>query len=391
MPIWLIWIPTERIAEPAARGVWGKSLENYLADTMRTYDDAPHSDLLLEDRPKPRPVANPLKDEARRWARHCAQFRASDHARAYGQIASTVLPLIVLTTLMFLTVAHAYWLTLLMAIPAGGLLVRMFIIQHDCGHGSFFSSPRMNTAVGRVMSVFTLAPYSLWRREHALHHTGSGNLDKRGVGDIDTKTVAEYLASSRFERWRYRLYRHPLFLFGFGVPFYFLILQRSPWLHGLKAAEAWRSVMALNVAIVAIYGLLGWVLGYVAVAMVLIPMLHVAAAVGGWLFFIQHQFDETEWYKPEEWDMQIAAVHGSSYYVLPKVLQWITGNIGLHHIHHLNSMVPNYRLQECLDALPELAEVNRLTLRDSLKCVNLTLWDEKNRRLVGYREALASA
>ena len=243
-------------------------MENYHANVARSYDDAPISDTHVEERPRPKLVVNPEKDQARRWARHCAQFRQPDHARAYGQIASTVLPLIALTTLMFLTVGHAYWLTLLLALPAGGLLVRMFIIQHDCGHGSFFSSPRMNTAVGRVMSVFTLAPYSLWRREHSLHHTGSANLEKRGIGDIDTKTVAEYLASSRLERWRYRLYRHPLFLFGFGVPFYFLVLQRSPWFHGLKAAEAWRSVMALNAAIIAVYGLFGWVLGFAAITVV---------------------------------------------------------------------------------------------------------------------------
>ena len=247
----------------------------------------------------------------------------------------------------------------------------------------------MNTTIGRAMSLFTLAPYSLWRREHALHHTRSGNLELRGIGDIDTKTVTEYLNSSTLEKWRYRLYRNPLFLFGFGVPFYFLVLQRLPWFHALKATEAWRSVLTLNVAIVGFYGTLGWLFGFGTTAIVLLPMLHVAAAIGGWLFFIQHQFDDTEWYQPEDWDLQIAAVHGSSYYVLPKALQWITGNIGLHHIHHLNSMVPNYRLQECLDALPELADVNRLTLAESLRCVNLTLWDESQRRLVSYREAFA--
>ena len=334
------------------------------------------------------PEQDRRKDLARRWARHCARFRNPDNTRAIGQIANTFVPLVVLVAVMFWTVSFAYWLTLLLALPAGSLLVRLFIIQHDCGHGSFLGSPKLNTAVGRVMSVFTLAPYGLWRREHAIHHNGSGNLERRGVGDIETKTVAEYLADTPFERLRYRVYRHPLFLFGFGVPFYFLVLQRLPWFHGLKATESWRSVMALNASIVAVYGVLGWLLGFSAVAMVVLPMLHVASALGGWLFFVQHQFDETEWYKPEEWDFQVAAVHGSSYYVLPKPLQWITGNIGLHHIHHLNSMVPNYRLQECLDALPELSMINRLTMIDSLRCVRLTLWDDTKRRLVSYREAM---
>jgi len=334
------------------------------------------------------PHADDRKDAARRWARHCARFRMPDNKRALMQIANTTIPLVVLVALMFWTVSWAYWATLLMAIPAGGLLVRLFIIQHDCGHGSFLSSPRMNNAVGRVMSVFTLAPYSLWKREHAIHHNGSGNLERRGVGDIDTKTVAEYLAASRLERLRYRVYRHPLFLFGFGVPFYFLVLQRLPWFHGLKAKESWRSVMSLNVAIVAFYGIAGLLLGFGPVDMVMLPMVHVAAAAGGWLFFVQHQFDHTEWFTAEEWDFQIAAVHGSSYYALPKPLQWITGNIGLHHIHHLNSMVPNYRLQECLESMPELSSINRLTLWESFRCVQLTLWDETQRRLVSYREAL---
>lgn len=328
------------------------------------------------------------KDQARRWARHCAQFRTADTKRAIGQLASTLLPLLVLVTLMFLFADDAYWLTLLLALPAGGLLVRVFIIQHDCGHGSFLPSSRFNTAVGRAMSLFTLAPYGLWRREHALHHTRSANLAMRGIGDIDTKTVTEYLNASRLEKLRYRLYRNPLFLFGFGVPFYFLVIQRLPWLHGLNAKEAWRSVVALNIALAVVYGSLGWLTGYTLLAMVMLPMLSIAAAIGGWLFFIQHQFDETEWYQPEEWDLQIAAVHGSSYYVLPKPLQWITGNIGLHHVHHLNSMVPNYRLQECMDALPELAQINRLTLQESLTCVKLTLWDEQRRKLVSYAEAL---
>ncbi len=334
------------------------------------------------------PSGETRKDQARRWARHCAQFRTASTSRAAGQLASTLLPLVALVALMFAAANDAYWMTLLLALPAGGLLVRLFIIQHDCGHGSFLPSSRLNTAVGRIMSVFTLAPYGLWRREHALHHTRSANLAMRGIGDIDTKTVAEYLHSPLLEKLRYRLYRNPLFLFGFGVPFYFLVIQRLPWMHGLNASEAWRSVMGLNIVLLGVYGGLGWLTGYGMMAMVLLPMLLVAAAVGGWLFFIQHQFDETEWFQPEEWDLQIAAVHGSSYYVLPKVLQWITGNIGLHHVHHLNSMVPNYRLQECMDALPELAQVNRLTLRESLRCVKLTLWDEQRRKLVTYAEAL---
>lgn len=332
-------------------------------------------------------AAERRKDEVRRWARHCARFRGANHRQALLQIVNSALPLLALIILSFWSLQWSYWLPFLIAIPAGGLLVRLFIIQHDCGHGSFFGSSRYNTAVGLIMSIFTLAPYGLWRREHAIHHNGSGNLDRRGIGDIETMTVAEYLAASPFERLRYRLYRHPLFLFGLGVPAYFLFIQRLPWFHGLKASEAWRSVMGLNIAMTIVFGSLGLLLGFGPVALVFLPMLHVASALGGWLFFVQHQFEETQWDHAETWDFQTAAVHGSSYYVLPKPLQWVTGNIGLHHIHHLNSMVPNYRLQECLDALPELSQVNRLTVVESLRCVHLALWDDAKRRLVSYREA----
>lgn len=362
--------------------LWGNLLQKYVAAPVLADvhpDGSPTSDM------SPRALR---KAAARKWARHCAHFRMPDNVRAVTQIINTGVPLLVLAAVMFWSVTYTYWLTLLLALPAGALLVRLFIIQHDCGHGSFFSSPLMNTAVGRVMSVFTLAPYGMWRREHAIHHNSSGNLERRGVGDIETLTVSEYLAAPFMERLRYRVYRHPLFLFGFGVPFYFLFLQRLPWFHGLRPSECWRSVLALDAAIAAVYGVLGWFLGFGPVALVMLPILHVAAAIGGWLFFIQHQFDSTVWDEAQDWDFQVAAVFGSSYYVLPTVLQWVTGNIGLHHIHHLNSMVPNYRLQECMDAMPELAQVNRLTLLESLRCVRLTLWDDRHRRLVTYREAL---
>jgi acyl-lipid omega-6 desaturase (Delta-12 desaturase) len=327
-----------------------------------------------------------LKLAARRWAMHCAQFRGSIPSRAITQIITTTAPFLAVVTLMFLCVVQAYWATLLLAIPAGGLLVRFFIIQHDCGHGSFLPGEKINRLVGLAMSVLTVTPYGLWRREHAIHHAGSGHLERRGAGDIDTKTVAEYKALPLMERVWYRLYRHPVFLFFFGVPFYFMIMQRLPWFHALPARETWRSVMGLNVALVAVYGSLGYVVGLGNLLSVAIPIVFVASAIGGWLFFIQHQFEDTRWDDGDSWDFQIAAIHGSSYYVLPKVLQWFTGNIGLHHIHHLNSMVPNYRLQECLDALPELSMVNRLTLVESFKCVRLALWDEAQRKMVGFRD-----
>lgn len=337
------------------------------------------------------PMPETQKQRVRRLAAHCQKYRGSVPKLAMGQLITTIVPLIAIIGAMFATVESAYWVTLLLALPAAGLLVRAFIIQHDCGHGSFFSSRKANTVIGRCMSVLTLTPYALWQREHAYHHATSGNLDRRGAGDIDTITVREYLELPLLEKLRYRLYRNPIFLFGIGVPIYFLILQRLPWLHALPPKDTWRSVVGLNIGLVALYLPLMYVFGVSNVLWVGLPVLHLASATGGWLFFIQHQFEETTWDKAEGWDFQVAALLGSSYYQLPRVLNWFTGNIGLHHIHHLNSLIPNYRLQDCLAASPELKSINRLTLRDSIQCARLKLWDENQRRLIGFDELPARA
>ena len=326
------------------------------------------------------------KQKVRRLAAHCAAYRGSVPKLAYRQLATTLIPLALLIAGMFMTVRTNYLITLLLAIPAGGLLVRVFIIQHDCGHGSFFPNRSVNDFVGRLMSVLTMAPYGLWKREHALHHATSGNLEKRGVGDIDTMTVAEYMSLPLLGKLRYRLYRNPLFLFGIGVPLYFVFIQRSPWLHGLAARDAWKSVMGLNLGLAAFYSPFVYFFGFWDTLFVVWPMVHLASAAGGWLFFVQHQFEETRWDHAGEWDFQVAALLGSSFYDLPKVLNWFTGNIGLHHIHHLNSMIPNYRLQDCLNASPELKKLNHLTLWESFKCSRLKLWDEAERRLIGFNE-----
>ena len=327
------------------------------------------------------------REQAKRLAAHCNQYKGSIRSRALTQIATTAIPFAAVVALMLATVEQHYWATLLLAIPGGGLLVRFFIVQHDCGHGSFFASRRWNDTVGNLMSLLTLAPYDLWRREHAHHHATSAHLEKRGIGDINTLTVAEYRALSSWGKLKYKLYRHPLFLFGLGVPLYFLIIQRLPWGHGYPAREAWPSVLKLNVALALFYGTIGYFTGYANLAWIGLPMLHVATAAGGWLFYIQHQFEDTTWERADEWTFQAAALQGSSYYELPPVLNWFTGNIGLHHIHHLNSMIPNYRLMECLKASPELEQLNRLTIGDSWKCAGLKLWDEDKRELVGFADA----
>lgn len=331
-----------------------------------------------------------LKAEARKLAAHCAKYRGSDTRRAVIQIFTTTIPFVALLVAMWASVDQAYWLTVLLAIPASGLLVRFFIIQHDCGHGSFLPSARANDTLGRLISVLTMTPYGLWRRVHAKHHATSGNLDRRGYGDIETLTLAEYRALSPLRRLRYRVYRHPLFLFPIGVPFFFVVLQRTPWGHPLEPSEGWRSVVGLNIAMIVFYGLVGAAIGYATLTWIVAPMILMASALGGWLFFIQHQFDDGHWDASDEWDFQVAAIRGSSYYVLPKPLEWFTGNIGLHHIHHLNSVIPNYRLHDCLAGSPEFQAMNRVTLWESLKCARLAVWDEAQRRLLTFREAHAA-
>jgi acyl-lipid omega-6 desaturase (Delta-12 desaturase) len=279
-----------------------------------------------------------------------------------------------------------WWLTWLIALPVSGLLTRLFIIQHDCGHGSFFRSSKANNAVGFALGVVTLTPYQYWRRTHAIHHATSGDLDHRELGDIDTLTVDEYLALSRWGRLRYRLYRNTFVLLVLGPLYVFVLKQRLP----LDAPRAWRrewaSVMWTNVALAAVVVGLWQLLGLWTLLAVYLPIQVLSGAAGVWLFYVQHQFEDTYWEHHPEWDFHRAGIEGSSYFDLPRVLHWFTGNIGYHHVHHLSSRIPNYELRRCLEENPELQHVTRLTLASSLKCARLKLWDERSRRLIGFRE-----
>ena len=280
-----------------------------------------------------------------------------------------------------------YWLTLLLAIPAAGLLVRLFIIQHDCGHGSFFKSRRANDLLGRVLSIPTLTPYGSWKRGHAAHHASTGNLDRRGRGDVETLTVAEYQASSRLRKVAYRLYRNPLVMVLLGAPINFIVLQRLPTGHELRDRQSRRSIMSLDLALLVAFGLPCAFFGVVPVFATYLPVMIIASWVGNWLFYVQHQFEQAHWERDGDWSFHVAALDGSSYFKLPAILQWFSGNIGLHHVHHLCSRVPNYRLQACLDAAPELDGVAKMiTLRESLGCWRLALWDERRRILVRFRD-----
>lgn len=319
----------------------------------------------------------------------CAAFAKPHHGRAVWQLVNTLVPFAALWALMAYSVVrewHYAW-TLLLALPAAGLYVRTFIIQHDCGHGSFFASERANTWVGRCLGLVTLFPYAYWRKTHAIHHGTSGNLDRREVGDIDTLTVAEYRALPLWRRLSYRLYRSTAVMLVLGPAWQFVIKHRFPFDMPLTWKKEWASVMLNNLALaVAVVGL-GLLIGWHTALLVHLPIVLIAGAIGVWLFYVQHTFEGAYWTRHEHWDSNEAAVAGSSHLDLPRVLHWFTGNIGYHHLHHLSSRIPNYRLRECFESSPRLQQAPRLTLWSSLRSARLKLWDEDSGRLVGFSRA----
>jgi len=304
--------------------------------------------------------------------------------RGVIQLLNTGLPFLAVMAVIFYVVGHSSMAPLAIAPVAAVLLVRLFIIQHDCGHASFFAARWANDLVGRVLGVLTLTPYEFWRRDHASHHATSGNLDRRGIGDITTLTVSEYLASSWLRRFAYRLYRHPLVMFGIGPTYQFLIRHRIPNGHPRRQFREWCSVFGTNAAIAGILVLAALTIGLKSFLLGYLPVVLLTASIGVWLFYVQHQFEDTYWETSARWNYQAAALEGCSFYDLPGVLHWMTGYIGFHHIHHLSSRIPNYRLRECHEQNPELHGVKRLGLWDSLKCTRLALWDEDARKLVGF-------
>lgn len=315
-----------------------------------------------------------------------ARYRKPSRVRSLFELAVTIGSFVILWVLMWLSLDVGYWLCLLLALPAAGFLVRLFLIQHDCGHGSLFRKKVTNDWIGRVLGVFTLTPYDYWRRTHAIHHATSGNLDRRGVGDIDTLTVSEYLALPWWKRLGYRTYRNPLLMFVVGPVYVFALQFRLPVRLMREGWWPWVSAMATNAGIALVVVLMMWWVGVGDFLAVHVPVTLLATSIGVWLFFVQHQFEETAWEKEGEWNVHDAALHGSSFYDLPGVLRWMTANIGMHHVHHLCSRIPFYRLPEVLRDHPELRSIGRITLLESLKCVRLVLWCEASRRLISFSE-----
>jgi len=322
---------------------------------------------------------------AKHWSSKVSLYKRPADGRATMELLATAVPLAGLWFLMWYLSSISAWLSLLLAPVAAAFLVRLFMIQHDCGHNAFFSSRRLNDWAGRILGVFTLTPYDFWRHSHALHHAGSGNLDRRGIGDIDTLTVQEYLARSRWGRLRYRVYRHPLVMFGVGPAYLFLLQHRVPVGGMRRGIMPWASTMLTNLAALALAAVIIQFTGLQAFALVHIPIVIISATIGVWLFYVQHQFERTYWEREPDWSHPDAALHGSSFYDLPRPLMWLTGNIGVHHVHHLSSRIPFYRLSDVLSDHPELRDVGRITLGQSLRSVRLTLWDTDLGKMVPFK------
>lgn len=325
---------------------------------------------------------------ARDWVKTLAKYREPNQTRSIFELCVSVIPFLALWALAWWSLSVSYWLTLAISILNSLFLLRLFAIQHDCGHGSFFANRNASDWVGRALGVVTLTPYDVWRRTHSHHHSTHGNLGKRGMGDIHTKTVVEYKSLTPYHRFMYRLYRHPLTLFGFGPSYLFFFQNRLP-LGLMDGRKYWVSAMATNAVLIAALLLVFLFGGLMPLVLIFVPSTLITATAGMWLFYVQHQFEDTSWNQEEDWQLHESALKGSSYYKLPAVLQWFSANIGIHHVHHLYSRIPFYRLTEVLKDHSELADNNQMTIRQSLASARLHLWDEKTNKLLSFAQARA--
>ncbi len=323
------------------------------------------------------------------WSRAMAKYRQPIHSRSIFELTVTVAPFVAIWSVAWWMLSISTALAMALALVNAAFLVRLFMIQHDCGHGSLFRNRRLCDWIGRLIGVITLTPYDVWRKTHAIHHATTGNLDRRGVGDMPTLTVTEYREKGWLGRALYRLIRNPVFLFGV-VPFYTFFLQNRLPVHLMRSGwRYWLSAMGTNAAIGSALTLIVWLGGRDVVLFVFLPTMLLGAVAGMWFFYVQHQFEETGWQHEENWNIHEAALYRSSHYELPSVIRWITGNIGIHHVHHLASRIPFYRLPEVIEDHEMLAQTKRITLRQSLRCAHLHLWDEHRRRLLSFAEARA--
>lgn len=318
------------------------------------------------------------------WKNIVSQYQKSDVLKSIWQIANSFIPFIVILYLMYLSLDVSYGLTILLALPAAGFVIRLFIIQHDCGHRAFFKSRKANDVTGTLLSILTLIPYLYWKKSHSIHHAGTGNLEQRGVGEIYTMTVDEYLRKSRWGKFKYRMYRNPFILFVAFPYLLFTIVYRFPISRSEDLKPFNKSVYLTDLLLGLLAAGIIWIIGWQAFLMIQIPIYFISSTAGMWIFYVQHQFEDTYWNSGDDWNYAQAAINGSSYFKLPKILQWFTGNIGFHHIHHLSPKIPNYRLEKCYEENPVFQKAAVLTLRTSLRSILLKLWDEKQKKLISF-------
>ena len=337
----------------------------------------------MTDKPETTTSAAQPADHA--WKKVVLRYQQPIAWRGIWQLANTLIPYAGVWWLMYRCWSVSPWLSIALALLAGGLLVRLFIIFHDCTHGSFFESRLANEIVGSLTGILCFTPYYRWRWEHSIHHATSGDLDRRGTGDVWTMTVQEYLAASRGKQFAYRLARNPLILFLVAPLVLFFVLERLP--SGKEGRRERLSVYGTNLAIALMVAVMCYAIGWKAYLLLQVIAVMVAGSAGVWLFYVQHQFEGVYWERRDDWDYQKAALEGSSYYKLPRILQWFSGNIGFHHIHHLSPRIPNYHLERCHRSEPLFQTVKPVTLLSSLKSLKFRLWDERRRRMVGYPSA----
>jgi acyl-lipid omega-6 desaturase (Delta-12 desaturase) len=324
-----------------------------------------------------------ISDTQLPWIQVVSKYNFPEASKSWWQVINSVIPYLLLWVLMVLSLKISYLITLFLAIFAAGFMVRIFIIFHDCGHGSFFKSKRLNTIVGIITGLFTFTPFHKWTRDHKMHHSTVGNLDQRGIGDIPTLTTDEYKKLSCWKRLQYRAFRHPIFLFGIAPMLLFVFQHRFTKRYMTLKERIYVNLTTL--AVITIILLMIWAIGLKAYLLIQIPVLYIAAVHGVWLFYVQHQFEDVVWTRTKEWDYKTVAIQGSSYFKLPKLLQWFTGNIGFHHIHHLSPRIPNYKLEKCHKENAFLHEVKTITFFSALRTLNLRLWNEKTNRMVSIR------
>jgi omega-6 fatty acid desaturase (delta-12 desaturase) len=319
------------------------------------------------------------------WRSMVAGYKKSHALKSTWQLLSTLALYIILWICMYFSIGFSYWLTIALSLPAAGLTIRIFIFQHDCGHGSFYKHRKTNDFTGMLCSMFTLIPYHYWKKNHSIHHATAGNLNQRGIGDIYTMTVREYLSLTKWGRFKYRIYRNPLILFFVIPTILFVILYRFPTVRAKVLKPTYPSIFYTNLALGVGVILVWWLIGLKMLLLVQLPITVISSTAGIWLFYIQHQFEDAYWMPEDAWDFTLAALKGSSYFKLPRVLQWFTGNIGFHHIHHLCPKIPNYLLEKCHRENPFFGKVNMFTIRTGIRSVFLTLWDENQKKLVSFR------